>query len=83
MFLNILRTYVNSIIYYENYYSGKQRNKKLLDSLKIHPREPYDSVIRRLIEYRTDDIPLSPETLKEIEEALKEIKKENCIPRSK
>jgi len=43
--------------------------KKLLDSLKIHPREPYDSVIRRLIEYRTDDIPLSPETLKEIEEA--------------
>jgi len=60
-----------------------RETKKLLDSLKIHPREPYDSVIRRLIEYRTDDIPLSPETLKEIEEALKEIKKENCIPRSK
>ena len=49
--------------------------KKLLDELKIHERESYSSVIRRLVEARIDDIPLSEETLKKIEEALENIRK--------
>jgi len=48
--------------------------KKLLDELKLHPRESYDSVIRRLIEARMDDEPLSEETLRRIEEALEDVK---------
>jgi len=49
--------------------------KKLLDELKIHERESYSSVIRRLVEARIDDMPLSEETLKKIEEALENIRK--------
>lgn len=48
--------------------------KELLDELKLHPREPYDSVIRRLIEEKVDDEPLSEETLRKIEESLKDLK---------
>ena len=48
--------------------------KKLLDELKLHPREPYDSVIRRLVETRIDDVPLSDETLRRIEEALEDVR---------
>ena len=48
--------------------------KKLLDELKLHPRESYDMVIRRLIETRIDDEPLSEETLRRIEEALEDVK---------
>ncbi len=48
--------------------------KKLLDELKIHEREPYSSVIRRLIMSKVDEEPLSPEVLAEIEEAIKDIK---------
>ncbi len=33
--------------------------KKILDELKIHPRESYDSVIRRLIEHNIDIEPIS------------------------
>ncbi len=48
--------------------------KELLDQFKLHPREPYDSVIRRLVEAKIDEEPLSEETLKRIEEALEDIK---------
>lgn len=48
--------------------------KRLLDELKLHPREPYDSVIRRLIEAGIDEEPLSEKTLRRIEEALEDIK---------
>jgi len=48
--------------------------KELLDELKLHPREPYDSVIRRLIEARIDKEPLSEETLRRIEEALEDVR---------
>ena len=51
-----------------------RETKKLLDELKIHPREPYDSVIRRLIEARIDEEPLSEESLRRIEEALEDVK---------
>jgi len=48
--------------------------KELLDELKLHPREPYDSVIRRLLEANIDYEPLSRETLRRIEEALEDLK---------
>ena len=48
--------------------------KELLDELKLHPREPYDSVIRRLLEVNIDYEPLSRETLRRIEEALEDLK---------
>ncbi len=48
--------------------------KELLEELKLHPRESYDSVIRRLIETRIDDEPLSEETLRRIEEALDDLR---------
>jgi len=48
--------------------------KELLDELKLHPREPYDSVIRRLLEVSVDHEPLSRGTLKRIEEALEDLK---------
>jgi len=48
--------------------------KKMLDELKIHERESYSSVIRRLIMSRIDDELLSRETLRRIEEALEDIK---------
>ena len=47
--------------------------KRLLDELKLHPREPYDSVIRRLIEARIDYEPLSRETLRRIRMALEDL----------
>ncbi|HDI75094.1 MAG TPA: hypothetical protein ENF55_03970 [Thermoprotei archaeon] len=52
----------------------EKSTKKLLDELKIHPRESYDSVIRRLALERIDYEPLSEETIKAIEEALEDIK---------
>ncbi|HDM26876.1 MAG TPA: hypothetical protein ENG27_01005 [Candidatus Bathyarchaeota archaeon] len=48
--------------------------KEMLDEFKLHPREPYDSVIRRLIEEKVDDEPLAEETLRKIEESLKDLK---------
>ena len=48
--------------------------KEMLDELKLHIREPYDSVIRRLVETRIDYEPLSEGSLKRVEEALKEVK---------
>lgn len=52
----------------------EKSTKKLLDQLKIHPRESYDSVIKRLILERIDTEPLSEETIKSIEKALEDIK---------
>ena len=48
--------------------------KELLDELKLHPKEPYDSVIRRLVEARIDWEPLSEEDIKRIEEALEDVR---------
>lgn len=48
--------------------------KEMLDEFKLHPREPYDSVIKRLIEEKVDDEPLTEETLRKIEESLKDLK---------
>ncbi len=43
--------------------------------MKIHPRESYSSVIKRLIQLKTDEEPLSQDTIKKIERALEEIRK--------
>jgi len=49
--------------------------KESLDQLKKHPRESYNEVIKRLVESRIDDEPLSAEALEGIEEALGDIRK--------
>ncbi len=51
-----------------------KRVKRELDVLKLHPRESYNDVIERLIVTETEDEELSPETLKHIEQSLKEIR---------
>jgi predicted transcriptional regulator len=48
--------------------------KDRLDLLKKHPRESYSDVIKRLVDARIDDEPLSEEELRGIEEALKDIR---------
>jgi len=45
-----------------------------LEELKLHERETYSSVIKRIIEKGIDEEPLSKETLAKIEKALKEIR---------
>ncbi len=52
----------------------KKKVKDLLEDLKIHPRESYNTVIERLIEIKTDEGSLSTETLKNIERALENIR---------
>ena len=52
----------------------EQRVKLMLDELKKHPREPYNSVIERLASRLVDDEPLSNEAIEGIEEALEDIK---------
>ena len=49
--------------------------KESLDQLKRHPRESYNEVIRRLVQSRLDEEPLSEETIEGIEEALEDIRK--------
>jgi len=48
--------------------------KASLDSLKIHPRETYDDVIKRLVDIAIDDEPLSSETQERLKEAEEDIK---------
>jgi predicted transcriptional regulator len=48
----------------------REETKKTLLSMKLHPRETYEEVIERMIE---DLSQLNEETIKEIEEARKEI----------
>jgi predicted transcriptional regulator len=49
--------------------------KEHLDLLKRHPRESYNDVIKRLVDTRIDEKPLSDEAIAGIEEALGDIKK--------
>jgi predicted transcriptional regulator len=48
--------------------------KELLAGLKIHPDESYNSVVKRLVNNAYDWEPLSDETIKKIEEGLKDYK---------
>ncbi|WFN36977.1 hypothetical protein L1994_00860 [Methanomicrobium antiquum] len=45
-----------------------------LTDLKVHPKESYEDVIRRLVETAVDDEPLSDATIRGIEESLADIK---------
>jgi predicted transcriptional regulator len=45
-----------------------------LTDLKVHPKESYEDVIRRLVETAVDNEPLSDATIKGIEESLADIK---------
>ena len=48
--------------------------KDKLSGLKVHPKESYEDVIKRLVESSLDDEPLSDSTIKAIEESLADIK---------
>ncbi|MFZ2499145.1 MAG: DUF7557 family protein [Methanosarcina sp.] len=48
--------------------------KEMLKNLKRHPAESYNSVVERLVNMAVDPEPLSKETIKRIEEGLKDIK---------
>jgi predicted transcriptional regulator len=52
----------------------EEETKKMLEVLKLHPRESYNAVIKRLAESKVDEEPLSQETLKNIERALEDVK---------
>lgn len=45
-----------------------------LSELKVHPKESYEDVIKRLVEDAVDDEPLSDATIQAIEESLADIK---------
>ncbi|TAJ44563.1 hypothetical protein [Methanofollis fontis] len=46
-----------------------------LNRLRRYPREPYRSIVHRLLEQSEDTEPLSPETIAEIQASLDEIKR--------
>ncbi len=46
-----------------------------LEALKVHPRETYDEVVNRLLDAAYDPEPLSEETLRKIEEGVRDIRK--------
>ena len=48
--------------------------KASLDELKIHPRETYDDVIKRLVSIAIDEEPLSDETREHLKEAMEDVK---------
>lgn len=48
-----------------------------LEALKVHPRETYDDVVNRLLDAANDPEPLSEETLRKIEEGIRDIRKGN------
>jgi predicted transcriptional regulator len=53
----------------------EEKLKSRLEEMKIHPREPYSRVIERLIKYSGEERELSPDTIKNIERALGDVKK--------
>jgi predicted CopG family antitoxin len=54
--------------------------KNQLSSLKRHPKESYNDVIERLVTLAVDDEPISEETLRGLEESLKDVRQGNLIP---
>ena len=48
--------------------------RRVLNELKLYPREPYNLVIERLIKSKIDEEPLSKEAIKAIEKGLQDIK---------
>lgn len=52
----------------------EEKIKHKLEEMKIHPREPYSKVIERLIKSNMEEEELSPQTIKNIERALQDVK---------
>jgi hypothetical protein len=52
----------------------KAETKAILDDLKIHPRETYDDVVRRLAGLAYDEEPLTSEELDAIRESEEDIR---------
>jgi predicted CopG family antitoxin len=53
----------------------EEKIRTKLGEMKIHPREPYSRVIERLIKFSEEEGDLTPETIRNIERALEDIKK--------
>lgn len=51
-----------------------EETKKMLERMKMFPRETYNQVIERLARKEAEEETLSPETVRNIEESLKDIK---------
>jgi predicted CopG family antitoxin len=54
--------------------------KDQLNSLKRHPKESYNDVIERLVNLAVDEEPLGDDAINGLEEALREIRREQLIP---
>jgi len=52
----------------------EEKIRDRLESMKIHPRETYNKVIERLIKNSEEEEELSPQTIKNIEMALEDVK---------
>jgi predicted CopG family antitoxin len=50
------------------------QTKEVLDSLKHHPKESYEDVVRRLTTTACDDEPLSGEEIEDMKASLDDIK---------
>jgi len=53
----------------------EEKIRSKLEEMKVHPRETYSEVIDRLIKSRMEEEELSPQTIKNIELALEDVKK--------
>ena len=56
--------------------------KDQLNSLKRHPKESYNDVIKRLVLLAVDEEPLSEDAIKCLEDAIEEIRQGKLIPES-
>ena len=47
--------------------------REKLKQLKLHPRESFNNVVKRLIELRSEDRGLSEDTIRDIERSLEDV----------
>ncbi len=61
----------------------EKKTKSKIDKIKVFPKESYDDVVNRLINVAEDDEGvLSKSTIKDIEEALDDVKKGRLLSHS-
>jgi predicted transcriptional regulator len=53
----------------------EERIKNRLEEIKIDPRETYNKVIERLIQLSKEEEELNPKTIRNIEQALEDVKR--------
>ena len=62
----------------------ENKTKSRLDKMKVFPKETYNEVVKRLINVAEDDEgPLSEQTIKDLEEALAQVKKGKLVSHEK